>query len=277
MRSRVLRSTCSCAGNPAPLLFCCGDTMRSVPRRCLAVAATGQRCPTVSRHPAARSAALALPRPSDDAASRTISEVASLVALGIGESADLAAQRASTGLGELSRLEGGPAAAPGLAAEFLPYVGNYATYEAALREANAPRGQLRRIVAVAQASISGKSRLAYADGTASRLVIFARVWKHAQSFTPGWASYMALARHWRLPCGSLRNTIAATCRRPRWQRCVSWQRASSASSLTCRASCPRWRRGRGAAASGCAPLPAQPQGRRGRGFLLQTAAELRRV
>ena len=75
-------------------------------------------------------------------------------------------------------------------------MGDYTAYSDALAATNTNQAQQRHVVAVVQASGSGKTRLAFADGMDSRLVILARIWKQKQAYTPGWSAYIALAQHW---------------------------------------------------------------------------------
>lgn len=144
-----------------------------------------------------------LSRPQDGEISGAVQEIAELVLRDMEASANLEEQRKRTGLGDLllkpwptSRLDAGAEQPPSLAAELLPYVGDYRDYEDALRSTNTNQAQQRHIVAVVQASGSGKTRLAYADGLSTRLVVLARVWKQKASFTPSWATFMLLASHW---------------------------------------------------------------------------------
>jgi hypothetical protein len=139
-----------------------------------------------------------------------IAEVGRMVMRDMAVSSDLDDQRARTGLGNLllralplSQLDAGPLQKPGLAAEFLPYVGGFDEYTAALRTTSKVGNQQKaHVVAVVQASGSGKTRLTYADGQAERLVVLARVQKRKGALTPAWEDFMQLCKHWEsvLPC-----------------------------------------------------------------------------
>lgn len=125
-----------------------------------------------------------------------------MVVCDMAASSDLADQRARTGLGTLllhalplSQLDAIRPQKPGLAAEFLPYVGGFDEYTAALRTTSTAGNQQKaHVVAVVQATGSGKTRLAYADGQGERLVVLARVQK--EGLTPAWVDFMQLGKHW---------------------------------------------------------------------------------
>ena len=119
--------------------------------------------------------------PTDDSVINAIERVAMLVSSDIAASGDLDEQRVMAGPlvrkpFPISRLEGLAGCAPGLATEFLPYKGSHAAYSAALESTHVNQVQQRHVVAVVQASGSGKTRLAYADGQDARVVVVARVW-----------------------------------------------------------------------------------------------------
>lgn len=145
-----------------------------------------------------------LTAPSDDTVDSTIAMVGRMVLRDIAASSDLDDQRARTGLGNLlrralplSQLDAGALKKPGLAAEFLPYVGGFDAYTAALRTTSTVGSQQKALmVAVVQATGSGKTRLAYADGQRESLVVLARVQKQKGSFTPVWEEFMQLGHHW---------------------------------------------------------------------------------
>lgn len=140
----------------------------------------------------------------DEAIASVIASVAALVATDINSSRNLEEQRAIAGAilqrpFPISRLDAVEVegTAPGLATDFFPYKGSHTAYSNALASINTKQAQQRRVVAVVQASGSGKTRLAYADGQEGRLVVIARVWKQGPDrFTPAWAHYSNLASHW---------------------------------------------------------------------------------
>jgi hypothetical protein len=119
-------------------------------------------------------------------------------------SSNVALQRLRTGLGDLlksplplSTLDARPGATPILADEFLPYEGSYDEYALALRKVTTGREQKRHVVAVAQASGSGKTRLAYALGMSRALVVVVHIAKQGtQAFTPAWQTFLDVARNW---------------------------------------------------------------------------------
>lgn len=139
------------------------------------------------------------------AVNKQIDKLGCMVVADIALSSNLEDQRAMTGLGDLllaplplTRLDAQSGRKPGLAAEFLPYVGSFKQYAAALQTTSAV-GDLQKahVVAVVQASGSGKTRLAYADGQNERLVVLARVFKE-KAFTPVWDVFMKLSNHWKM-------------------------------------------------------------------------------
>lgn len=140
---------------------------------------------------------------SDGGLAPILAAVASTIVGDMGTSGNLQLQRTSTGLGSLllaplplSSLDSAIDSPPVLAAELLPYVGSFKSYEEAVANSYGGRQQKRHVVAVVQASGSGKSRLAYAVGMASTLVVFVRIQKQHTGLTPAWARYGDLARDW---------------------------------------------------------------------------------
>jgi len=120
-------------------------------------------------------------------------------------SKDLAEQRRSTGLGELllrpwpvCSQAPDPAGAPALAAEFLPFVGCHAAYDAALASTDTHSSWEWGMAAVIQTAGSGKTRLAYTHGSSRPrdVVVVARVCDQERAFTPSWGAFLRLARHW---------------------------------------------------------------------------------
>jgi len=157
--------------------------------------------PSPSHAPAAIAPPPSFGYPTDAAVASAIEDVAALVSSDIAASSNLDAQRAMAGPllrkpFPISRLDSPAAGTPGLAAEFLPYKGSHAAYSSALASTNVNQAQKQHVVAVVQASGSGKTRLAYADGQEVRLVVIARVWKQQQTYTPAWERYDDLAKHW---------------------------------------------------------------------------------
>lgn len=151
---------------------------------------------------------LRVPSPASVAA--RLFTVAQLVRRDIVDSADIQAQRARTGLGELllrpfpiSRLDATLAGRPALSVDLLPFVGSFSSYSNAMASTNTNSVQQRHVVTVVQASGAGKTRLAFADGAISRLVIVIHVYKQTQSFAPGWDTFLALAHHWESLLDSL--------------------------------------------------------------------------
>jgi len=122
-------------------------------------------------------------------------------------SADLERQRAASGLGPwlrkaipVSTLDAaGPSAQPILADEYLPYVGGCKEFLDAL-DLNTVREQDKwPVLAVVQASGSGKTRLAYKAGEHGWFVVLIRLWKQqAGCLTAAWSTFAELAREWAL-------------------------------------------------------------------------------
>jgi len=157
--------------------------------------------PSPSHAPAAIAPPPSFDYPTAAAVAVAIEDVAALVSSDISASSNLEGQRAMAGPllrkpFPVSRLDSPAAGAPGLAADFLPYKGSHAAYSSALASTNVNQVQQRHVVAVVQASGSGKTRLAYADGQGTRLVVIARVWKQMGAYSPAWARYNKLAQHW---------------------------------------------------------------------------------
>lgn len=141
--------------------------------------------------------------PSNEDFDKTVQAISEQIVFDMTLSADLKEQRARTGLGKLlrrswpvSQLDAKSDGSPAVALEFLPYVGSFDDFTRALSATNTDQPQQRHIVTVVQASGSGKTRLAYAEGMRASFVILVRVWKQKQEFAPAWLSLVKLAEHW---------------------------------------------------------------------------------
>jgi hypothetical protein len=77
-----------------------------------------------------------------------------------------------------------------LCREFMPYVGDFSAFSDKLEETVKGRQQIGCAVAVTQASGSGKSRLAYAEGMANSIVVFVRIALQGDEFTSSWQQYL---------------------------------------------------------------------------------------
>jgi hypothetical protein len=130
---------------------------------------------------------------------RAAEDVAALIIHDMFEIGSLEAQRARLGNAlkaplPLSSLDAASPARPVLATELLAYEGSFDTFSRALHNSAEGHEQLHRAIAVTQASGSGKTKLAYAEGLRSSLVILVRVVTQNTGFTRPWSEYMELAK-----------------------------------------------------------------------------------
>jgi hypothetical protein len=131
-------------------------------------------------------------------------QVAGIILRDLQLSSDLAAQQRLTGLRELliaplpiSSLDssGGVSA---LAKEYLPYVGSTQQLLTTIQLQRKAANHQRRVFAIAQASGSGKTRLAYAIGKNDCFVILIRIVKQStQDYVPSWKLLRDLTDQYR--------------------------------------------------------------------------------
>jgi hypothetical protein len=87
---------------------------------------------------------------------------------------------------------------PQLATELMPYAGKGPEqFHNDLVAATSFRDQQRNVVVVTQASGSGKSRLAYAEGMTESLVVFVRIAMQGDKLAPPWKAYVDLVDSYR--------------------------------------------------------------------------------
>jgi hypothetical protein len=85
----------------------------------------------------------------------------------------------------LSSIDGKPGGSPVFASEMLRYEGDFSEFTRALEVTTTSRVQLHHILVVTQASGSGKTKLAYAEGMSGSLVVLIRVVKQSGVWSGG--------------------------------------------------------------------------------------------
>lgn len=92
---------------------------------------------------------------------------------------------------------------PAFANELLHYEGEDSNFSTILDRSKCAPEQLNHVIAVTQASGSGKTKLAYAQGTKSSLMVIIRVVGQNGTFLPAWQAYLAMAEGWATACPKL--------------------------------------------------------------------------